>query len=159
MEITYCYRQLLKKLVGFKDKKRYRKEIMEEYRIDPKEKDHVKPEAFKDLISEKNPLFKGIKANDSKDLIIFLLENMDDELTKRNNRGVKETFYGKSLQQLEEENFKKTHNSIFADLFYGFQISIMRCEKCKYEDKTFSIFNFMIFPLEKIYNSLNKKKN
>ena len=158
MEITYCYRQLLKKLVGFKDKKRYRKEIMEEYRIDPKEKDHVKPEAFKDLISEKNPLFKGIKANDSKDLIIFLLENMDDELTKRNNRGVKETFYGKSLQQLEEENFKKTHNSIFADLFYGFQISIMRCEKCKYEDKTFSIFNFMIFPLEKIYNSLNKKK-
>ena len=46
--------------------------------------DHVKPMAFKDLISEKNPLFKGIKANDSKDLVLFLLENMDSELTKRN---------------------------------------------------------------------------
>jgi ubiquitin C-terminal hydrolase len=32
------------------------------------------PKNFKNIISEYNPLFKGIQANDSKDLIIFLLE-------------------------------------------------------------------------------------
>ena len=159
MEITYCYKNLLKKLVGFKDKKRFRKEKMELFTIDQKEKPYVKPEEFKDLISKKNPLFKGIKANDSKDLIIFLLENMDNELTKRNNKGVKEIFFGKKIQELEEENFKKSHNSIFADLFYGFQKSVMICKNCQYEDQTFTVFNFIIFPLEKTYNSLKKNQN
>ena len=31
-----------------------------------------------------NPLFKGIQANDSKDLILFLLETMYNELNKPN---------------------------------------------------------------------------
>jgi ubiquitin C-terminal hydrolase len=35
---------------------------------------HFKPQEFKDVISWKNPLFKGVNANDSKDLINFLLE-------------------------------------------------------------------------------------
>ena len=35
---------------------------------------------LKKLISRKNPLFKGVRANDSKDLISFLLEEMNEEL-------------------------------------------------------------------------------
>ena len=30
----------------------------------------------------------------------------------------------------------------------------MKCLSCSYEDTNYSVFNFMIFPLEKIYNSL-----
>ena len=32
------------------------------------------PREFKDVLSEENPLFAGINANDSKDLVNFLLE-------------------------------------------------------------------------------------
>ena len=45
------------------------------------------PNSFKDLLSKENPLFAGIQANDSKDLINFLLERFHQELnlaTKEN---------------------------------------------------------------------------
>ena len=40
------------------------------------------PSAFKNVIS-KNPLFSGIQANDSKDLILYFLEMIDSELTSQ----------------------------------------------------------------------------
>ena len=44
------------------------------------------PNNFKNIISDFNPLFKGVQANDSKDLIIFLLEIINNELVKVNNK-------------------------------------------------------------------------
>ena len=87
-------------------------------------------------------------ANDSKDLIIFLLEGMDKELTIKNNKtkDIKK-FYGNDINEMSEENFKKIHNSIFGDLFYGFQRSYMECLSCQHIGQTFTTFNFMIFPL------------
>ena len=38
------------------------------------------PEYFKKVISDMNPMFKGVAANDSKDLILFMLENIHKEL-------------------------------------------------------------------------------
>jgi len=40
------------------------------------------PQEFKDVISEMNPLFKGIQANDTKDLILFILETIHNELNE-----------------------------------------------------------------------------
>ena len=40
------------------------------------------PLDFKEIISIKNPLFNGIQANDSKDLIFFLIEQMNYELNQ-----------------------------------------------------------------------------
>ena len=45
---------------------------------------HYAPNNFKRVISKMNPLFKGIQANDSKDLILFLIETMYNELNKPN---------------------------------------------------------------------------
>ena len=42
------------------------------------------PHNFKNVISEMNSLFAGIQANDSKDLVLFLLETMHNELNKAN---------------------------------------------------------------------------
>jgi hypothetical protein len=42
------------------------------------------PKKFKNILSLKNPLFEGIQANDSKDLIYFLLEHMNYELNMIN---------------------------------------------------------------------------
>lgn len=44
------------------------------------------PDEFKKTISELNPLFQGVQANDSKDLVIFLLEVMNNELVKIHNK-------------------------------------------------------------------------
>ena len=159
MELTYCFKKLIEKLAGCENRRRFRIDIAN-YTYNEKKKDYVKPQEFKDLIGRKNDLFKGINANDSKDLIIFLLEGMDKELTIRNNKTTEiEKFYGNDINEMSETNFKKIHNSIFGDLFYGFQRSFMECLSCKHIEQTFSVFNFMIFPLEKIFNSLNKKKN
>ena len=163
MEVTKCYKKLIEELAGCKDKKKFRIN-MQNNDFEQKGKDYVEPKEFKNLIGNKNPLFKGIKANDSKDLILFLLETMDEELTKRNNKNSKrEIFYGKDLEQMKEQNFKKIHNSIFADLFYGFQKSTMKCLSCNYVDTTFTVINFLIFPLEKTYltkyNNINQKNN
>ena len=49
-------------------------------------KSSYKPEQFKKIISIKNPLFKGIQANDSKDLINFMLEEMNSELNQLENK-------------------------------------------------------------------------
>ena len=41
------------------------------------------PEYFKKVISDMNPMFKGVAANDSKDLILFMLENIHKELNTK----------------------------------------------------------------------------
>ena len=43
------------------------------------------PTHFKNLISTLNPLFQGIQANDSKDLIIFIYETLHNELNNPNS--------------------------------------------------------------------------
>jgi len=40
------------------------------------------PDEFKEKLSKENPLFAGVTANDSKDLINFLLERFHKELNK-----------------------------------------------------------------------------
>ena len=152
MELTYCFMKLIEKHVGCENRRTFRIDI-EYCTYKTKKKDYVKPKEFKDLIGRKNDLFKGINANDSKDLIIFLLEGMGKELTIRNNKTTEiEKFYGNDINEMSVTNFKKIHNSIFGDLFYGFQRSFMECLSCKHIEQTFSIFNFMIFPLEKVFS-------
>ena len=41
------------------------------------------PTSFKEVLSKENPLFAGIAANDSKDLVNFLLERFHQELNKK----------------------------------------------------------------------------
>ena len=43
---------------------------------------YYEPHKFKELISNMNPLFKGIQANDSKDLINFIIQELHSELNK-----------------------------------------------------------------------------
>ena len=159
LKLTFCFKDLIENLAGCKNKKKFYSDkinlVTDEYT-----KDSFKPIKFKDLISDMNPLFKGVQANDSKDLILFLLETMDKELTLRNNKTSQmEIFVGDSIEDLKPENFKKYHNSIFSDIFYGFQKSVIKCKRCGNEISNFSVMNFIIFPLEKIYNDINKQKN
>jgi ubiquitin C-terminal hydrolase len=158
LEITNAYRDVVMDLTCCKKKNKFISD-RKKFIITGENINFIKPEKFKDIISEKNPQFKGIQANDSKDLIIFLLENMDAELTKRNNKSKVSRFIGANIEYLKKENFKKSHNSIFAELFFGFQKTSLICNSCGQGEESYGIFNFLIFPLEKTYNSLNNNNN
>jgi ubiquitin C-terminal hydrolase len=161
LELTYSFKKLIEGLAftnlkKFKIDRRYNRVTGENIKS-------FKPENFKEVLSKKNPLFKGIKANDSKDLIIYLFQEMDKELTLRNNNSeTMKMFIGNNESETEKENFKEYHNSIFGDLFYGFQKTDMICYDCRNCNSTYNVFNNLILPIEKTYNSLNdenKKKN
>jgi ubiquitin C-terminal hydrolase len=156
LELTFSFKKLIEELAFYSIRKF---KIDRPYkRITGENVNYIKPENFKEVLSKKNPLFKGIKANDSKDLIMYLLEQMDKELTLRNNNQDKmEMFIGNSESEMEKENFKKFHNSIFCDLFYGFQESILICNTCNNCNSTYNVFNNLILPIEKAYNSLNNE--
>ena len=127
----------------------------------------AKPILFKNVIS-KNPLFTGIQANDSKDLIIYFLENIDYELTMLNCVPQNNNVYNniRAMKAFRPELrkifnlFVTKHKSIFSDLFYGFMSQTIECSKCHNELINYLIFNFIIFPIEVVYNSKkNKNKN
>ena len=94
------------------------------------------PEHFKQLISEMNPLFKGIAANDPKDLILFLLETMHKELNNPqninliNNNIVYNTNFIDVFNDFSNYYISK-NKSIISDEFYGFNNSITTCGLCQ----------------------------
>ena len=132
----------------------------------------ARPILFKNIISM-NPLFTGVQANDSKDLILYFLEKIDSELTMlkyfTQNKNLMNTirYMNNILSKQPPElqyainMFMNYHNSIFADLFYGFSSQTIECsnQNCHQRLTNYQIFNFIIFPIENVYNSLKGKKN
>ena len=71
-------------------------------------KSYYTPRDFKNIISQKNPLFQGIAANDSKDLIIFLYETMHTELNNPTNQ----YNFGQNIRNNQElVNFRNNYYS------------------------------------------------
>ena len=159
----------------FYDKKKY--DLVIEYiklidnlwdeNIDSKNK-YYEPNDFKKKIGEKNPLFSGIAANDSKDLIMFILEQLHKELNnprkieKIDNNNNDQSF-PQTNEKVEYNNFNvdyySQNNSIIQKLFYGEIESITYCYNCGIKLFSFSIFNFLIFPLEKVRQFLISNNN
>ena len=126
---------------------------------------HYAPNHFKQVISEMNPLFKGIQANDSKDLILFLLETMHNELNKsinpnlkQNNELVNQFDFNESLKSFRKF-FMNNYRSVISNLFYGLFNSIMICKKCKIMTHNIQCYNILIFPLEEVRKYKKKAQN
>ena len=115
------------------------------------------PDDFKEKLSQENPLFKGIAANDSKDLIQFLIERFHKELNIINNDNNFNNDYTQN-DQLNEQKMKElfmnefaiNYNSIISDLFYGILEIKSQCQGCKYIKYNFQVYSFIEFPLEKV---------
>ena len=115
------------------------------------------PNDFKEKLSQENPLFKGIAANDSKDLIQFLIERFHKELNIINNDNNFNNDYTQN-DQLNEQKMKElfmnefamNYNSIISDLFYGILEIKSQCQGCKYIKYNFQVYSFIEFPLEKV---------
>ena len=133
------------------------------------------PTNFMNIVEKMNPLFKQGQAGDSKDFIIFILEQLHKELKKsikslnRNRSAPNITI---SLNQYDKNNafnhffeeFQK-ECSIISDVFFGFNETTNECLNCKnnYNSKginnpicyNYGIFNCLIFPLEEVKKMKN----
>jgi len=130
---------------------------------------------FMETIEAMNPLFKLGQAGDSKDFIIFLLEQFHTEL-KINKNDISldnNPFTNQYNQKTAFKNFIdefKKQTSIISDIFYGIQETNTICLNCKNIHSrrgssypicyNYQIFNCLIFPLEEVrkykYNNNNR---
>ena len=127
---------------------------------------YIEPKRFMKTVEEMNPLFKLGQAGDSKDFIIFLLEQFHTELKKSliNDNNQEETQMINQYDKNEAfksfiEEFKK-QISIISDIFFGVIETTNICLYCKndYTNKrmpypicyNYQIFNCLIFPLEEV---------
>ena len=129
---------------------------------DPNKKS-FSPDNFIKIINEMNPLFKRGDPGDSKDFIIFILEQIHKELKKPMNTKLNVP----ELNQYDKVNtFQNFFNefqlecSIISDLFFGINETTNVCLNCKKEynlknlnepiSYNYGIFNCIIFPLEQV---------
>ena len=118
----------------------------------------VSPKKFNDLISRLNPQFSKYQSNDAKDLIIYLLQEMHEELNY---------FGGQKLQKIpqcnqldESDSFKffyevnsKMNFSIISYLFWGIVKQTTICKVCKSTLFNFQYFQYLSFPLYRYANT------
>ena len=121
-----------------------------------KNKKSYSPNNFKEIISKMNPLFQGIAANDSKDLILFIFEKIHEELNICNNYNNSEQNLPYELQ-IFRRNYYSNNSSIIEKTFYYEIQTINQCSTCKNQVINYSIQNLVIFPLEKIRLNCIKK--
>ena len=134
------------------------------------------PYNFMNIINNMNPLFKTGQAGDSKDFIIFVLEQLHKELKRAVNVPNDNNSIIPPLNQYNKNNafsyffdsFKK-ECSIISDIFFGFTETTNECLYCKniYNSQgmnnpicyNYGIFNCLIFPLEEVKNMKNLQMN
>ena len=120
-------------------------------------KGYYAPRNFKEIISKMNPLFKGIAANDAKDLVNFLLMTLHDELNKPGNNinsNDPSLFMDQRDKNLMFNNFLKTfaknYRSMVSDTFYAVNCNVTQCSFCNSVSYNYQIYFFLIFPLEEV---------
>ena len=111
-----------------------------------------------------NPLFKGIAANDPKDLILFLLEKMHNELNKPINNIPDNNKVPNSSNFIEVYKdfvywFENKNKSIISDEFYFFTNNISTCQYCGTQIHNTQSNNILFFPLEEVRKYKNYKHN
>ena len=116
------------------------------------------PNSFKEVLSKENPLFAGIAANDSKDLINFLLERFHQELNiEKPNKNINNNMIAQEDQTNENmmlklflEEFQIKFNSPISNLFYGILETKSQCLGCKIIKFNFQVYSFLEFPLQQV---------
>ena len=116
-------------------------------------KSYFTPTDFKNIISQMNPLFKGVAANDSKDLILFIYETIHNEINTLPYNFIQYNLYNCN-NDIDLMNFRNNYysvnSSILVDVFYFEQQSYLKCLNCNNIKISYNMTNMIIFPLEKV---------
>ena len=135
--------------------------------------DYYAPNKFKEILSLKNPLFEGIQANDSKDLIYFLLEEMNFELNHINlkiNPNILKVSNDFQIIDINQENrqlvlqnfieeYTSNNNNIIPKLFFTLVENESICKGCNRKKYNYQIVFSLELPLEVIYNKIYGQQN
>ncbi len=119
------------------------------------------PNSFKEVLSKENPLFAGVAANDSKDLINFLLERFHQELNvinanininNNNNNDFNQPDQTNEFAMLKDflEEYAQKFNSPISNLFYGILETKSQCVGCNIIKYNFQVYSFLEFPLQQV---------
>ena len=114
---------------------------------------YFKPLEFKAKISKMNPLFAGVQANDSKDLVNFIIMTLHEELnigTKLVNNEDPPQTNEMAIYNSFMQNYQSEYQSIISKLFYGINGTVYQCSKCQTKKYNFQVGFFYIFPLEEV---------
>ena len=113
----------------------------------------ISPEKFQKILGKCNPQFKDLEANDSKDLILYLLQTMHQELnyyTKNKPLNKYPNQYNRADTYMAFINsFDITNYSIISYLFYGTSENTTKCDNCKNIIYNFQKFEFLSFGVAK----------
>ena len=121
------------------------------------------PNSFKEVLSQENELFAGIQANDSKDLINFLIERFHQELNVVNiNQDDLSQIPANQMNESSMLNafvidFRQKFNSPISNFFYGILETRSQCQGCKIMKFNFQLYSFLEFPLEQVNIFFNNK--
>ena len=115
----------------------------------------VSPDKFQKTVGMYNPQFKNLEANDSKDLILYLLQIMHQELNY-NTKNFSSNAYPNQYDRQQTfqafiRSYEATNNSIISNLFFGTSENLTICEVCKKIIYNFQKFEFLTFGVFK-YN-------
>ena len=126
------------------------------------------PDKFKERLGDMNPLFKGAYPNDAKDLLTFILIQLHEELNHPKNQNMNNN--NNDLNNIEIQKNKKlmfeyfskyfmnNNRSIISDLFFGIIYTKSDC-LCGASIYNYQLFNFLIFPLQKVLEYKMKINN
>ena len=114
------------------------------------------PDNFKKTISTMNPLFKGVAANDPKDLILFILmtihteTNEINQINNNNNEQPPDPSSFMAVYNDFEKYCSNQNNSIISNEFYGYTDNMTICAFCRKTIHNIQLVNILFFPLEEI---------
>jgi len=126
------------------------------------------PNKFKERLGDMNPLFKGAYPNDAKDLLTFILIQLHEELNHpknsnmNNNNDLNNIEIQKNKKLMFEyfsKYFMNNNRSIISDLFFGIIYTKSDCLHCGISVYIYQLFNFLIFPLQKVLEYKMKMNN
>ena len=110
------------------------------------------PKKFNDLISKLNPQFSKYESNDAKDLIIYLLQEMHEELNYLGGEKLKSIPKCNQLSEANAFNFfyevnSKLNFSIISYLFWGIVKQTTICSGCHNYLYNYQYYQYLSFPL------------
>lgn len=119
-----------------------------------------KPDQFRNVLGNLSILFADTKANDSKDLVQFMLETLHNELNEAQpvdnvNNIIDQTNDVAMLNQFVKE-FPDNYKSVISDQYYGVFKTISQCDTCKIVQYNYQTYNFLIFPLKAVHEYVSQ---
>ena len=123
----------------------------------------VSPDNFQKVLGDNNSQFKNFEANDSKDLILYLLQTMHEELNYFGdvniNLGQPNQYDRVNTFQFFFSAYERKNFSIISKIFYGTFENMTRCRGCQKILFNYQKFEFISFSTVdykgKIFNIYN----